>query len=88
MGTYKAVYSRYGGRYFEDCDTLEEAVRYLSFGADYGALFQVCIVEPSGKVLTEADAMFEIVDDIPKILNLLHIPYTEERGTFVMVSTD
>ena len=60
--SYKAVYARHGGRYFEHCESFEEAVESLRAGRDNCELFQICIVAPNGKIFTEGDPTFDIYD--------------------------
>lgn len=82
--SFKAVYSRHGGRYFEDCPTFEEAVEFLQTGRDFCKLFQICVVDPRGKIFVEQDPTFDISDDIEPVLKRLNIPFSSERGTFVL----
>lgn len=51
--TWTAVYWRYHSRYEQECDSLDEAVRFLEYGEDDGSLSSEAIFGPNGKLLYE-----------------------------------
>lgn len=51
--TWTAKYWRYHSQHSETCESLEEAVRFLEYGEDDGALSSESILGPDGKVLYE-----------------------------------
>lgn len=79
--SYKAVYARYGTNYFEECDSLEDAINFLEYGSDAGEHFSICIVNQLGTVYTPKYSI-DVSDSIPRILNKLKIKFTQERLTF------
>lgn len=43
--TIEVLYGRYGGRYIEEFDTLEEAARWIESAEDAGAIFAAMVSE-------------------------------------------
>lgn len=56
---WTAVYFRHFSRYEEECESLEDAVRFLDSGEDYGELSSVEVRGPDGTVVMDEAALFE-----------------------------
>lgn len=56
---WTAVYWRYHSKRTEEFDNFADAYEYLKHGEDYGELSSESILGPDGKVLMDANALFE-----------------------------
>ncbi|MET4670873.1 hypothetical protein [Streptomyces sp. PvR018] len=60
---YTARYLRYGEQSAEECDSLDEALAFLTLGWDRGELSETEIAGPDGKVILEGPELLKRMTD-------------------------
>ncbi|EFE65727.1 predicted protein [Streptomyces viridosporus ATCC 14672] len=57
--TYKARYWRYYSEQEEECDTLDEAVAFLSNGWERGNLSEIAVIGPDGTTALSGERLHQ-----------------------------
>lgn len=58
---FMLVYYRYGARYQDPCDSIDDAIQRAAWGAEFGELSQECILDADGSVFLDRAALTDAI---------------------------